>query len=103
MQVQYGFDLAPFLPVDPVEYHRLNIDDALTYTGTRQEQLSDEHRQSLRQTLEEALEGQRLYEEMSVAEYLYSYLMDWLMALHILSVRGSWAEHIRLPEQSKIH
>lgn len=102
VELQYGVDLTPLLPIDPLEYHRLNIDDALNVKGTQQ--LTDENRQLLRQMLQDALlTGARLYEEMSVAEYLYKYLTDWLMALHIISVRGSWAEHIRIQEPLKIH
>ena len=66
--------------------------------------LDENNQQMLRQALQDAVqEGARLYEEVSVAEYLYQYLTDWLMALHIISVRGSWAEHIRIQEPLKIH
>lgn len=100
--VQFGVDLTPFLPVDPLQYHRLNVDDAVKLSVSKV--LDEKHQQQLRQTLQDAIqEGLRLYEEMSVAEYLYQYLTDWLMALHIISVRGSWAEHIRIQEPLKIH
>lgn len=104
VEIQFGVDLTPFLPVDPLEYHRLNIEAVLNLSGAQQAALSEEKRLMLQQTLQDALlTGAKLYEEMSVAEYLHSYLTDWLMALHIISVRGSWAEHIRVQEPLKIH
>ena len=104
LEHQFGFDLSPFLAVDPLEYHRLNIEQVLNFASPQLTHLSDENRQILRQMLQEALiSATRLFEEISVAEYLYRYLMDWLMALHITSARGAWADEIRNKDQSKIH
>ncbi|MEP7292242.1 MAG: hypothetical protein ABI835_10680 [Chloroflexota bacterium] len=101
LEHQYAFDLSPFLPVDPVEYHHLNWEEVLNFASP---QLSEESRLLLHQTLQEALANAALlYEEISVAEYAYSYLMDWLMALHIVSVRGAWADNHSSEERSKIH
>jgi hypothetical protein len=40
---------------------------------------------------------------MTLADHLYSYVMDWLMALHIVSVRGAWADDLRDVSGSPIH
>ena len=44
----------------------------------------------------------RLYSDMMLAEHLYTYLMDWLMALHIVSVRGAWTD-MDTDESTLIH
>jgi hypothetical protein len=100
LQQQYGFDVSPFFPPDPLEYHRLNLDEALRFIGDQQPEI----RPILRQLLQDALSNAaQLYVEMTLAEHLYSYVMDWLMALHIVSVRGAWADHVRAADGSPIH
>jgi hypothetical protein len=104
LQRQYGLDLAPFLPTDPVEYHRLNLEAALVFFTQSQPTLSEDSRRILREILEEALaSAAQLYAEMAVANRLYTYLMDWLMALHVVTVRGAWKEERRDSEPPLVH
>lgn len=100
LQHQYGFDVSPFFPPDPLEYHRLNLDEALRFIGDRQPEI----RPILRQLLQDALaNAAQLYVEMTLADHLYSYVMDWLMALHIVSVRGAWADDLSSADGSAVH
>jgi hypothetical protein len=100
LQHQYGFDVSPFFPADPLEYHRLNLDEALRFIGDRNPDI----RPMVRQLLQDALaNATRLYVEMTLAEHLYTYVMDWLMALHIVSVRGAWADDLSDVSGSPIH
>ncbi len=104
LEHQFGFDLSPFLAVDPLEYHRLNLEEVLDFARPQLTHLSEDSRSLLRNMLQEALIGAtRLFEEISVAEYLHRYLTDWLMALHIVTARGAWADQIRVQDQSQIH
>ena len=58
----------------------------------------------MRQMLQEELSSAtELYGELSLAEQLYTYLMDWLMALHIVSVRGAWTDDLDLGDPLPIH
>ena len=101
VEQKYGLDLTPFLPADPLEYHRLNLEEALSFF-----QPSPHFSEAvpLRQMLEDELTSAgRLYGELSLAEQLYTYLMDWLMALHIVSVRGAWTDDFGLGEGLPIH
>jgi len=101
---QYGLDLTPFLPADPLEYHRLNLEEALSFFSQAQTHLSDEKQRVMREMLENELASAgRLYIELVLAEQLYAYLMDWLMALHIVSVRGAWTDDPGIAERLTIH
>jgi hypothetical protein len=103
-QHQYGLDLTPFLPSDPLEYHRLNLEEALSFFSQAQTHLSDEKQRALRELLQDELaSAARLYIELVLAEQLYAYLMDWLMALHIVTVRGAWTDDPNLGERLTIH
>jgi hypothetical protein len=43
--------------------------------------------------LQETLESAgRLSADMILANHLYTYVTDWLMALHIISIRGAWTD-----------
>ena len=54
--------------------------------------LSDEERAVLKKLLQSSLDrATQLHHEMMMAEHLYNYLSDWLMGLHVLSVRDAWA------------
>ena len=100
-QQKYGLDLTPFLPADPLEYHHLNLEEALSFFS-QQPHLGEEN--PLRQLLQEELaSAAQLYGELSLAEQLYTYLMDWLMALHIVSVRGAWTDDPGIGESLLIH
>lgn len=104
LEHQFGFDLTPFLPLDPLVYHHMNIEQVLDFTSPQLMRLSDESRVAMRQTLVDALAtAAQLHEEIAVAEYLHTYLTDWLMALHIVSARGAWTDEIRFQDQSQIH
>ncbi len=103
-QHQYGLDLTPFLPVDPLEYHRLNLEAALSFFTQEQTHLSDDKQSLLRELLQDELvHAARRYAELILAEQLYTYLMDWLMALHIVSVRGAWTDDTSIGESRLIH
>ncbi len=103
-QHQYGLDLTPFLPIDPLEYHRLNLEEALIFFDQAQTHLSDDKQSILRDLLQDELaRAARLYAELSLADELYTYLMDWLMALHIVSVRGAWTDDPGIAEHLPIH
>lgn len=92
---QFGFDLTPFLPADPVEYHRMNLEAALSFYSV-QSHVTDEIHANLTRRLREAqVSAAELYQVVMLADELYTYLTDWLMALHIVSVRGAWADDLR--------
>lgn len=104
LQRQYGLDLTPFLPTDPVEYHRLNVEAALASFAQTDPTLSDNSRRILREILEDALAGAaQQHAEMSVADRLYTYIMDWLMALHVVTVRGAWKDERRDTDPPLVH
>lgn len=99
---QYHIDLSTLLPNDPFEYHQFNLDEALVFLGANAN-LTEENQQSLRTTLQEALEqGEKLYAETALAEHLYNFITDWWMALHIVSVRGAWTNDENT-DVSRIH
>lgn len=101
---QYGLDLAPFLPEDPVEYHRLNLDAALSFFSRQQGYAGDDINLNLRHLLQDAqASAARLYAEVMLADSLYTYLMDWLMALHVVSVRGAWGDDFRDDRTPFVH
>ena len=103
-QRQYGLDLTPFLPADPLEYHRLNLEEALNFFNQEQTHLSDDKQSLLRKLLQDELaRAAHLYAELALADQLYNYLMDWLMALHIVSVRGAWKDDPGIGESLHIH
>ena len=103
LEHQYGFDITPFLSIDPLDYHRLNVEEALNFSSPQQSRLTEENRIMLRQILQEALaSAAQLYEQMALAEKLYTYLRDWLMGLHIVSIRGAWSEDFHPPEEHPI-
>ena len=103
-QHQYGLDLTPFLPADPLEYHHLNLDAALSFFNQEQTHLSDDKQSLLRELLQDELaRAAHLYSELALADHLYTYLMDWLMALHIVSVRGAWTDDPGIGESRLIH
>ena len=92
---QFGFDLTPFLPADPVEYHQMNLEAALSFYRL-QSHVTEEIHASLQQRLLEAqASAAELYLVMMLADELYAYLTDWLMALHVNSVRGAWTDDLR--------
>lgn len=100
LQHQYGFDVSPFFPPDPLEYHRLNLDEAMRFIGDQHPEI----RPVLRQLLQDALSNAaQLYVEMTLADHLYNFVMDWLMALHIVSVRGAWADDMSGADTATIH
>ncbi len=104
LHTQYGLDLTPFLPNDPVEYHRLNLDAALDFFFRAQPHLTDDSRRILREIMQEALtDAANLYVEMSLADRLYTYLMDWLMALPVVTARGAWKDDPRDNDPPLIH
>ena len=103
-QQQYALDLTPFLPTDPLEYHRLNLEEALSFFNQAQTHLSDDKQSALRALLQDELaRAAHLYAELVLADQLYTYLMDWLMALHIVSVRGAWTDDLGIAESRPIH
>jgi hypothetical protein len=96
---QYGFDVTPFLPADPVEYHRLDLDETLAFFSRQQPYLNEDSHRSVQVLLQDALASAvEQYAEMALTESLYTYVMDWLMALHLVSVRGAWADDLRAIE-----
>ncbi len=104
LKKDYGFDASPFLPADTLDYHSLSLEDILRFVGDQQPQLSKDAQQALCQLLQESLaDAALIYADMSLAEHLYTYLMDWLMALHIVSVRGAWADDLGDADQFPIH
>ena len=87
-----------------MEYHRLNLEAALDFFSRQQPHLSEDSHLSLRRLLQEALlSAATLHREMMLADQLYIYLIDWLMALHIVSVRGAWADDFGDAEHLPIH
>lgn len=104
LEQQFSFDVTPFLPLDPLAYHHISVEEILNFTSPRLAHLSEESRVVMRQTVVDALAtAAQLHEEIMVAEYLHTYLTDWLMALHIVSARGAWSDEIRCQDQSQIH
>jgi hypothetical protein len=104
LQRQYALDLTPFLPNDPVEYHRLNLEAAMNFFAQAQPPLSEESSRILREMLEEALSSAAAqHAEMALADRLYTYIMDWLMALHVVTVRGAWSDDPWADEPPLIH
>lgn len=93
LRVDFGVDLSPLVPPNTLEnYHLLSLDDALRYLTRQNARLTDDDRAVLRKTLQASLDNAtRLYRDMIMAEHLYDYLSDWLMGLHILSVRHAWS------------
>jgi len=103
-QHQYGLDLSPFLPADLLEYHNLNLEEALGFFSQALTNLSLDKQVTLRDMLQDELaNATRRSAELALADQLYTYLMDWLMALHIVSVRGSWADDQGIAERLPIH
>ncbi len=90
IQPQYGFDLSLILPADPMEYQPIDLGSVLN------EVVGD----ALRQELADAAQ---LYLDVTVADQLYRYVMDWLMALHVVSVRGAWADDFGAEDHLPIH
>ncbi len=96
---QYGFDVTPFLPSDPVDYHRLNLEEAVAFFCRQQVHLNDDVCGSLSVLLQETqASAAELYAQLMLAEGLYSYIMDWLMALHMVTVRGAWTNDLQADE-----
>jgi len=100
---QHQIDITPFVPPDPVAYHQLDLEALMSLFSGGTVSLTDESDQALRTMLQEKqAAAARLYSDIMLAEHLYTYLMDWLMALHIVSVRGAWTD-MDTEESSLIH
>ena len=89
----FGVDLSPLVPPNTLEnYHLLSLEEAVCYLHLQNAGLSDEERVVLKKLLQSSLDrATQLHHEMMMAEHLYNYLSDWLMGLHVLSVRDAWA------------
>lgn len=46
---------------------------------------------SLRQSHFEVRDDLLVYSDMMMAEHLYDYLSDWLMGMHVMTVRHAWS------------
>ena len=104
IQHQYEIDLSLFLPSDPMQYQRLDLEDILRFVGRQYAPLSDDNYQGLSKLLQEALaNAAQIHREITLADQLDAYITDWLMALHIVSVRGAWADDFGSPERLTIH
>jgi len=104
IQREYGVDLSLFLPSDPVDYHRVDLDEILRFVGRQYAPLSEEHYQGLSRMLQEALRSSvQIHQEITLAEQLDAYITDWLMALHLVSARGAWADDFGTSERLTIH
>jgi hypothetical protein len=88
----FGVDLTPLVPADTLQdYHLLSPDQALRFLSGQNSCLSDDDRARLRVTLQTSVDtATRLHRDVVLAEYLYTYVMDWLMGLHVLSIRVAW-------------
>lgn len=93
LRVDFKVDLSPLVPPNTLEnYHLLSLEDALCYLHLQNSGLSDDDRLVLKKMLQTSLDrATQLYHDVMMAEHLYDYLSDWLMGLHVLSVRDSWA------------
>lgn len=93
LRVDFAVDLSPLVPPNTIEnYHLLHLDDAIGYLALQNARLTDEDRLVLRKTLQTSLDkATQLYHDMMMAEHLHDYLTDWLMGLHVMSVRHSWS------------
>ena len=100
---QYGIAPTLFVPTDLLEYPWGKLDDFLHAIGGKDVRLSGESRRSLTTELEEAREkAARLRADVSLADNLYSYLMDWLLALHVVTARGAWTD-LEIHENTLTH
>ncbi len=90
LEHQYGIVPALFVPTDLLEYPWGKLDDFLHAIGCKEVRLSEESRRSLSAELKEARDAAaQLRADVRLADYLYSYLMDWLLALHVVTARGA--------------
>ncbi len=100
---QYGIVPTLFVPTDLLEYPWGKLDDFLRAIGCDDLRLTDERRASLSAELKEARDtAAQLRADVRLADYLYSYLMDWLLALHVVSARGAWTD-LEIHENTLTH
>ncbi|HVU14810.1 MAG TPA: hypothetical protein VHD90_26220 [Phototrophicaceae bacterium] len=81
----YDLDLSILFTADPMEQRPLTFDDVRHFIG-------DDEARSADPVLQESLvNAARLFQDVTLANALHNFVMDWLMALHVVSVRGAWA------------
>lgn len=92
VRMDFGVDLSPLVPPNTLQnYHLLRLDDALGYLMLQNTRLTDEECAGLRKILQSSLDkATQLHQEMIMAEQLYDFVTDWVMGLHVMSVRHAW-------------
>lgn len=103
IQHQYGIDVAALASAELVEYRHLLLEDVQDPCGCDRLHLTAERCAALRLLLQEAQQSvAALHADVLLAEHLYNYVIDWVLALHIVSVRGAWTD-IDWDENAIIH
>lgn len=103
LEQQFGIDSALFIPADLLDYSPDKLDVFLHGVGCDGVQPGDSNCHALLLALQEAREtSARLRADLNMADYLYQYLMDWLLALHVVTARGAWTD-LEVDENGLIH
>jgi hypothetical protein len=89
----YSVDLSPLVPLKALEsYHKLNADEAVYYMKQRKT-LTNKEEANVRKTLEASFNiAEQLYRDVVMTEYLYDYVMDWVMGLNAAVLHHFWAD-----------
>ncbi len=103
LEQQYGIQPAGFVPADLLDYSWDKLEDFLHSIGCYDANGSDESPGALIVVLHDAHNtAVRLRADVRMADYLYHYLMDWFLALHVVTARGAWTD-LETADDTLIH
>ncbi len=100
LRSDFSVDLTPIVPPDALAtYHRLNLDDALSFIARLNPAISSRDRVVLRELLEASVEmAAQLYEDVAMTEELFFNVMDWADGLSVVIGRCyrlyEWDAHV---------
>ena len=91
----YGVDITPLTPTDQLSaYHRLALDEVMTYVRQQSPTLEAEDEALLRKLIAASLEmAGRLQHDITITERVFAMITDWLEGLSVTLVRRFWPPH----------
>jgi len=90
LRTDFQIDLNHFAPALE-NYHRIEIDQLISFVSLHNPRLSSNDLTMLRQVLDASIEmATQLHEDVSMTNFLFGFVMDWADGLSVAEVRRSW-------------